>query len=75
VDGAWGVLTETQLVLGLDDAPKRRRTSYHVAEPVLGFHRLVGWSSRPMKGDSSGQALVLLDIGIHACVGLDREGL
>ena len=38
---ALKVLTETQLVLALDDALKRRRTTYHIAEPVLRFHQLV----------------------------------
>ncbi|MGH8989832.1 MAG: AAA family ATPase [Acidimicrobiales bacterium] len=35
------VLTDAQLIEPLSDALRQRRTTYHVAEPVLRFHELV----------------------------------
>lgn len=35
------VLSQTHLVSPLSDAPRPRRTTYHIAEPVLRFHQLV----------------------------------
>lgn len=36
-----GVLTQARLIATLDDAFKQKRTTYHIAEPVLRLHQLV----------------------------------